>query len=71
MGHEDEPSGKGLCEVFFIGSGGDVEEAKDDGLSDLSDGLRKLHIKEPVAQHHADIKVSSASIRRLGGPRNP
>lgn len=71
MEHEDEPGGEDLCQVFFIGSSGGVEEPKEDGLSDLASGLQKLHIKEPVAQHHTDIKVSSASVRRLGGPHNP
>ena len=69
MGHEDEPEGP--CEPPSTASGGDVEEVEGDGLSDLSNGLRGLRIKEPAVHRHIDIKVSSASVRRLTGLRDP
>ena len=71
MGHEVEQDAGDPCQVFFTGFGGDVEEVEDDGLSDLSNGLRRLRIEEPVAHRHIDIKVSSASVQRLTGLRDP
>lgn len=69
MPHEDHPDGEDRTEVSFTEPREDGEE--DDTLSNLSNGLRSLNIKVPVAQRHIDIKVSSASIRRFSREPSP
>jgi len=64
MPHKDEPDGEDFSEFSFTEPSEDEEE-NGDALSNLSNDLRRLHIEEPVAKRHIDIKVSSASVRKL------
>ena len=65
MPHKDETDGEGLGEISFTEPSEDGEGEKDDVLSNLSNGLRSLQIKEPAAKRHIGIRVSSASVRRF------
>ena len=65
MPHKDEPDGEGLSEVSFTEPSEDEEGDTDDVLSNVSNGLRSLRIKEPAAKRRIGIKISSASVRRF------
>lgn len=70
MPHKDDPDGEGLSEVSFTEPTEDDEEEEGDVLHDLSDGLRRLHIKKPTAQRRISINVSSAPTQRSSRERS-
>jgi len=69
MPKEDDRDGEGFSEISPTRPSKDGEE-EGSALSDLSDGLRNLHIKEPAAQHGNGIRVPSALVRRSDSPNH-
>jgi len=70
MPREDDPDDGGLIGVFFTEPCED-DEGAEEALSDLTNGLRSLNIKDPATQRHIEVKVSSAPTRRFSQEPSP
>jgi len=70
MPRGDDPDGGGLSEVSFTEPSED-DEGAEEALSNLTNGLHSLNIRDPAAQRHIDIKVSSAPTQRFSQDPGP